>query len=63
MQMGEMLTATQSMSDEAVNLLSEEIGARIEVVDPSEADALTALEGWEDTQPASRPLLSHIRLR
>jgi translation initiation factor IF-2 len=51
MQMGEMLTATQSMSDEAVNLLSEEIGARIEVVDPSEADALTELEGWEDTQP------------
>ncbi|HEX6674049.1 MAG TPA: translation initiation factor IF-2 [Actinomycetes bacterium] len=51
MQMGEMLTATQSMSDDAVNLLSEEIGARIEVVDPSEADALTELEGWEDTQP------------
>jgi translation initiation factor IF-2 len=51
MQMGEMLTATQSMSDEAVGLLSEEIGARIEVVDPSEADALTELEGWEDTQP------------
>ena len=51
MQMGEMLTATQSMSDEAVNLLSEEIGARIEVVDPSEADTLTELEGWEDTQP------------
>jgi translation initiation factor IF-2 len=51
MQMGEMLTATQSMSDEAVGLLSEEIGARIEVVDPSEADAVTELEGWEDTQP------------
>jgi translation initiation factor IF-2 len=48
MQMGEMLTATQSMSDDAVNLLSEEIGARIEVVDPSEADALTELEGWDD---------------
>ncbi len=51
MQMGEMLTATQSMSDDAVNLLADEIGARIEVVDPSEADALTELEGWEDTQP------------
>src|SRR4029453_11418447 len=37
MQMGEMLTATQSMSDEAVALLAEEIGANIEVVDPTEA--------------------------
>ena len=50
MQMGEMLTATQSMSDEAVALLAEEIGARIEVVDPSEADALQEIEGWEDTE-------------
>jgi translation initiation factor IF-2 len=51
MQMGEMLTATQSMSDEAVALLAEEIGARIEIVDPSEADVLQEIEGWEDTQP------------
>jgi translation initiation factor IF-2 len=51
MQMGEMLTATQSMSDEAIGLLGEEIGARIEVVDPSEADALQEIQGWEDTQP------------
>ncbi|HEX2375358.1 MAG TPA: translation initiation factor IF-2 N-terminal domain-containing protein, partial [Actinomycetota bacterium] len=50
MQMGEMLTATQSMSDEAVALLADEIGARIEVVDPSEADALQEIEGWEDTE-------------
>jgi translation initiation factor IF-2 len=50
MQMGEMLTATQSMSDEAVALLAEEIGARIEVVDPSEADVLHEIEGWEDTE-------------
>jgi len=50
MQMGEMLTATQSMSDEAVALLAEEIGANIEVVDPSEADALQEIEGWEDTE-------------
>ena len=50
MQMGEMLTATQSMSDEAVALLAEEIGANIEVVDPSEADALQQIEGWEDAE-------------
>src|SRR6266705_2215936 len=51
MQMGEMLTATQSMSDDAVTLLGEEIGARIEIVDPSEADQLVAIEGWEDKEP------------
>src|SRR6266545_1303385 len=51
MQMGEMLTATQSMSDDAVTLLGEEIGARIEIVDPSEADQLVAIEGWEDNEP------------
>ena len=38
MQMGEMLTATQSMSDEAVQLLGEEIGARVEVIDPAQAE-------------------------
>src|SRR6266511_3345560 len=51
MQMGELLTATQSMSDDAVTLLGEEIGARIEIVDPSEADQLVAIEGWEDNEP------------
>ncbi len=51
MQMGEMLTATQSMSDDAVMLLGEEIGARVEIVDPSEADVLQEIEGWEDTRP------------
>jgi len=51
MQMGEMLTATQSMADEAVMLLGDEIGARIEIVDPAEADQLEAIEGWEDNEP------------
>ncbi len=50
MQMGEMLTATQSMSDDAVLLLAEDLGARIEIVDPSEADAVEEIEGWEDAQ-------------
>ncbi|MGI8775514.1 MAG: translation initiation factor IF-2 [Actinomycetota bacterium] len=31
---GEMVTVTQSMSDEAVSLIAEEIGAPVEVVDP-----------------------------
>jgi translation initiation factor IF-2 len=51
MRMGEMLTATQSMSDEAIQLLGEEIRARIEIVEPGEADDLTQLAGWEDDQP------------
>jgi len=51
MQMGEMLTATQSMSDEAIALLGEEIGARVEIVDPSEADDLQQIAGWEDDTP------------
>jgi translation initiation factor IF-2 len=62
MQMGEMLTATQSMSDEAVALLAEEIGARIEVVDPSEARCPPGDRGLggheadrdEDLRPARR---------
>jgi translation initiation factor IF-2 len=51
MEMGEMLTATQSMSDEAITLLGEEIGARVEIVDPSEADDLQQIAGWEDDTP------------
>jgi translation initiation factor IF-2 len=51
MQMGEMLTATQSMSDDAVLLLAEDLGVRIEIVDPSEADVLEEIEGWEDAKP------------
>jgi translation initiation factor IF-2 len=51
MQMGEMLTATQSMSDDAVLLLAEDLGVRIEIVDPGEADVLEEIEGWEDAKP------------
>jgi translation initiation factor IF-2 len=51
MQMGEMLTATQSMSDDAITLLGEEIGARIEIVEAGEADDLLAIAGWEDDAP------------
>jgi translation initiation factor IF-2 len=51
MQMGEMLTATQSMTDEAITLLGEEISARIEIVEPGEADDLQAIAGWEDDAP------------
>jgi translation initiation factor IF-2 len=36
MQLGEMVTATQSLSDEQIELFSEEIGATIRLVDPGE---------------------------
>jgi translation initiation factor IF-2 len=36
MQMGEMVTATQSLSDDQIELFAEEIGATIRLVDPGE---------------------------
>ncbi len=36
MQQGEMVTATQSLSDEMIELFADEIGARIRLVDPGE---------------------------
>jgi len=36
MQMGEMVTATQSLSDEQIELFAEQIGATIRLVDPGE---------------------------
>ncbi|MGV3760060.1 MAG: translation initiation factor IF-2 [Actinomycetota bacterium] len=36
MQLGEMVTATQSLSDEQIELFAEEIGATIRLVDPGE---------------------------
>src|SRR5262249_1772905 len=36
MQMGEMVTATQSLSDEQIELFAAEIGAEIRLVDPGE---------------------------
>lgn len=51
MQMGEMMTATQSMSDESVMHVGTEIGAQIEIVDPDLADELLVIQGWEDDEP------------
>ncbi|CAN5634321.1 hypothetical protein BH24ACT26_BH24ACT26_14090 [soil metagenome] len=38
--LGEMVTVTQSLSDEAVLLVADELGVTVRVVDPEEADAL-----------------------
>jgi translation initiation factor IF-2 len=36
---GEMVTVTQSMSDEAVILVADELGARVEIVEPGQEEA------------------------
>ncbi|MFP5298342.1 MAG: translation initiation factor IF-2 [Actinomycetota bacterium] len=48
--MGEMVTVTQSMSDEAVLLVADELGAPVQIVDPAqeEAEAQAAAEAAED---------------
>ncbi|MQB00619.1 MAG: translation initiation factor IF-2 [Actinobacteria bacterium] len=39
--LGEMVTVTQSMSDDAVLLVAEELGVEVEVVDPAEEESLS----------------------
>jgi translation initiation factor IF-2 len=50
MQMGEMVTATQSLSDDQIELFAEEIGAAIRLVDPGEEQEveLQKVLGLED---------------
>ncbi|MGH2753436.1 MAG: translation initiation factor IF-2 [Actinomycetota bacterium] len=54
--LGEMVTVTQSMSDDAVGLVAEELGARVEVVDPAveQAEEAEELED-EDAELVDRP--------
>ena len=54
--LGEMVTVTQSMSDEAVQLVAEELGVPVEVVDPEVEEALEAVAGEpEDDESALEP--------
>jgi translation initiation factor IF-2 len=57
--MGEMVTVTQSMSDEAVLLVADELGATVTVIDPTqeeaEADADTGEGDDEDGELITRP--------
>jgi translation initiation factor IF-2 len=50
MQQGEMVTATQSLSDEMIELFAAEVGAEIRLVDPGEEQevGLQAMLGFED---------------
>ena len=48
--LGEMVTVTQSMGDDAVLLVTEELGVDVEIIDPAqeESDALHAVEDEAD---------------
>ena len=48
--LGEMVSVTQSMSDEAVLLVAEEIGTRVQVVDPGEEEAAEDFEDEEEDE-------------
>jgi translation initiation factor IF-2 len=54
---GEMVTVTQSMSDEAVVLVADELGASVDVVDPGEEEAeeAAALVADEDAGATLTP--------
>ena len=57
--LGEMVTVTQSMSDESVQLVGAEFGIDVEVIDPAQEEAealdLEELEEDEDVELVTRP--------
>ena len=58
MQQGEMVTATQSLTDDMIELFAAEIGAEVILVDPGEeqeTEMLTLLEIDEDDLPEDAP--------
>ena len=46
MQAGEMVTATQSLSDEMIELFADEIGAEIRLVDPAPRARMAVNASW-----------------
>ena len=59
MQQGEMVTATQSLSDDMIELFAVEIGAEIRLVDlgeEQEVELLKLLEVSEDQEDAEAPI-------
>ncbi|MEA2461846.1 MAG: translation initiation factor [Actinomycetota bacterium] len=66
--MGEMVTVTQSMSDDAVLLVADELGAKVQVIDPEQEEAEEALlaEAEEDeevelvTRPPVVTVMGHV---
>jgi translation initiation factor IF-2 len=64
--LGEMVTVTQSMSDEAVLLVAEDLGVRVEIVDPAEEEVeeqpAAAEEAEEDlvARPPVVTVMGHV---
>jgi translation initiation factor IF-2 len=54
---GEMVTVTQSMSDEAVVIVADELGVEVDIVDPdqAEADEAAALAAAQDDEADLEP--------
>ena len=48
--LGEMVSVTQSMSDEAVLLVAEELGTRVQVIDPAEEEAEADFDDEEEDE-------------
>ena len=48
--LGEMVSVTQSMSDEAVMLVADEIGTRVQVIDPAEEEAAEDADDEEEDE-------------
>jgi translation initiation factor IF-2 len=67
MQLGEMVTATQSLSDEQIELFAEQINADIRLVDPGEEQEVELqkvlgiedlLDGDDETAPPRPPIIT-----
>jgi translation initiation factor IF-2 len=50
--LGEMMTVNQSMSDEAVELVAEDLALSVRIVDPAEEEAEEAAEGEDEDEGA-----------
>ncbi len=55
MELGEMVTITQSMSPEAIEIISESLGYEAEIVSPFEEEGIEEEEEVEEGEPVERP--------
>ena len=65
MQQGEMVTATQSLSDDMIDLFAAELGAEIRMVDPGEeqeVEILKLLDVVDDLDDDDAPPVSYTHL-
>src|SRR3954452_21097062 len=61
LQQGEMVTATQSLSDDAIELFAAEIGAEIKMVDPGEEKEAELAAKYFDDDDDDEEALQRLR--